>query len=386
MCSIPAMASKSILRDFFSDLPDPRVERTRKHKLNDIILMVLVGMITGCRSWDSIHFFVKMGPPPLRALFELPNGVPSADTLRRVISALDREMFGKMFIRWSSALCKSTEGKLVAIDGKTVRGARRDSDGFGSLHLINAWVQENSIAIGQYATDVKSNEITAIPELLKLLSLKGAIVSMDAMGCQKKIAEAVRERGADYLFGLKGNQPSLQKEVLESFDDATCQALTTSEDAFHESADKGHGRRELRRTWVLRDVDWLKKSDDWMDLKTLVLVESTRTLKGVTTTERRAYISSLNASAERMAELTRAHWSVENNLHWVLDVTFGEDHTRVSKRNGAENLALIRKMALNMLKRAAVPDVSTSIVMRQRLAQFRPDYLGDVLAAGITQD
>ena len=274
----------------------------------------------------------------------------------------------------------------MAIDGKTVRGAARDGDGCGSLHLVNAWVQENSIALGQYATDVKSNEITAIPELLKLLSLKGAIVSMDAMGCQTKIAQAVRERGANYLFGLKGNQPSLQKEVLESFDDDTCRDLMASDDAFHESADKGQVRRELRRTWVLRDVDWLKKSDNWVDLKTLVLVESTRTLNGATTTERRAYISSLDASAERMAELTRARWSVQNSLHWVLDVTFGEDHTRVSKRNGAENLALIRKMALNLLKQAVVPEVATSIAMRQRLAQFRPEYLGEVLAAGITQD
>ncbi|MDP7179462.1 MAG: ISAs1 family transposase [Verrucomicrobiota bacterium] len=380
------MASKSILRDFFSDVPDPRVERTRKHQLNDVILIVLIGMITGCRSWSDMHWFVEMGPPEIREMLELPNGVPSKDTLRRVISALNPGAFRDGFIGWAQSLCKSTKGKLVAIDGKTVRGARRDGDGFGALHLVNAWVKENAITLGQYATDVKSNEITAIPELLKLLSLEGAIVSMDAMGCQKEIAKEVRAQGADYLFGLKKNQPSLHKEVLGAFGKETCRALELTPGGFHESNDKGHGRIEKRRTWVLHDVEWLTMSDSWKDLKSLVLVESQRTLKGETTTELRAYISSLVAPAKRMNELVRGHWEVENNLHWVLDVTFGEDHTRVSKRNGAENLALIRKMALNMIKHTPVNGRSSSLVMRQRLASRRPNYLRQVLSAGITED
>ena len=301
-------------------------------------------MLTGCRSWGEMSFFVKMGPPEIRDLFELPNGVPSKDTLRRVISALEPTTFRNAFIEWANYLCQSTKGKLVAIDGKTVRGASRNNDGLGALHLINAWVMENAITLGQYATDVKSNEITAIPELLKLLSLDGAIVSIDAMGCQKTIAKEVRAQGADYLFGLKKNQPSLHNEVLTAFSDATCRAIEQMPGGFHETSDKGHGRLETRRTWVLQDVEWLTMSDAWQDLKSLVLVESERTLKGETSVERRVYISSLNAPAARMNELVRGHWEVENKLHWVLDVTFGEAHTRVSKRNGAENLALIRKM------------------------------------------
>ena len=319
-------------------------------------------------------------------MLELPNGVPKKDTLRRVISALDPVAFRDGFIGWAQRLCKSTKGKLVAIDGKTVRGARRDGDGSGALHLVNAWVKENAITLGQYATDVKSNEITAIPELLKLLSLEGAIVSMDAMGSQRGIAKEVRVQGADYLFGLKKNQPSLHKEVLGAFSKETCQALELTPDGFHESNDKGHGRIEKRRTWVLHDVEWLTTSGSWKDLKSLVLVESQRTLKGETTIELRAYISSLVAPAKRMNELVRGHWEVENNLHWVLDVTSGEDHTRVSKRNGAENLALLRKMALNMIKHSPLDGVPTSLAARQRLAHCRPDYLCRVLAAGITQD
>ena len=295
------MASKSILRDLFSDVPDPRVERTRKHQLSDIILIVLVGMITGCRSWGDMRQFAEMGPPEIRELFDLPNAVPSKDTLRHVISALDPAAFRNAFIEWANAMCGSTKGKLIAIDGKTVRGALRESDGLGSLHLINAWVKENALTLGQYATDVKSNEITAIPDLLKLLSLEGTIVSMDAMGCQKAIAKEVRAQGADYLFGLKKNQPSLHKEVIEAFDAETCGALKKDSERYHEAGDKGHGRSETRRTWVLQDVEWLTMSDDWKDLKSLVLVESERTRKGETTVERRAYISSLFAPADRMS-------------------------------------------------------------------------------------
>jgi predicted transposase YbfD/YdcC len=380
------MPSKSILRDFFSSLPDPRVQRTRKHKLTDVLVIVLMGIIGGCRSWDSIHVFVRWGPPELRALLDLPHGVPCADTLRRVMSALDPAAFRNAFIAWANALCESTEGKLVAIDGKTVRGAFRENDGYGSLHLVNAWVKENAMTLGQYATDIKSNEITAIPELLKLLNLKGAIVTTDAMGCQKDIARAIGERGAHYLFGLKGNQPSLHQEVLACFDDATCRVLAASKEGFHECAEKAHGRSEVRRTWVLRDVDWLKQSDRWPNLKTLVLVEAERTRKGVTSRERRTYISSLDAPAQRMGDLARGHWHVENRLHWVLDVTFGEDHVRVAKKNGAENLALVRKIALNMLKRAPLPPQITSIVMRQRLTNWRADYLLTVLRSGFVEN
>ncbi len=375
----------------FDALPDPRVERTRRHKLSDIILIMLVAAICGCRGWEAAYWFIEDGPPERRALFELPNGVPSPDTLRRVMRALDPVAFRDVFIAWARSLCGSTKGKLVAVDGKTVRGAFADGSA-GSLHLINAWVKENSMVLGQYATDVKSNEITAIPALLQLLDIKGATVSIDAMGCQKNIAQTIRDKGADYIFGLKGNHPTLHAEVLEAFDDETCAKLakpsksTEPSKTFHAEADKGHGRIEYRKVWVQHDVDWLYQSDQWPDLKSIVLIESERTLKGRTSTDRRAYISSVDASAEHMLGLIRGHWHVENKLHWVLDVTFGEDRARAAKKNGAENLALVRKLALNLLHNAPTLPKRTSIVAKKNKANMSTDYLRAILSSGITQD
>jgi predicted transposase YbfD/YdcC len=366
----------------FEQLPDPRVERTWRHKLVDILMIVLIGTIWGCKGWDEMYEEAEAAEDELRQFLELPHGIPSADTLRRVMSALSPARFRDVFIAWSRALCESTEGKLIAIDGKTVRGAFRGESGEGALHLVNAWVCENQMVLGQYATDVKSNEITAVPELLRLLDLRGAVVSLDAMGCQKEIAKQIVEQGADYIFGLKGNQPTLHQEVLSAFDEATCSRLREEPSSFHESADKGHGRLEVRRLWVLRDTEWLTRSEKWTKLSSLVLVESERTVRGETSRERRAYISSLDASAERFQSLVRGHWQVENKLHWVLDVTFGEDRARIAKKNGAENLALVRKLALNLLRRAPEGKRPMSIVRRKRRALRSFEYLAAVLRAG----
>jgi predicted transposase YbfD/YdcC len=378
--------ARPIWLTYFDDLPEPRVQRTRRHTLSDIVLMVLIGAMVDCPGWDAIHRFIRFGSPELQALFEFRRGVPSADTLRRVMRALDPAAFRNAFIGWAQSMCVSTEGKLVAIDGKTVRGAKGSTDDNHALHLVNAWVSENAMTLGQLATSTKSNEITAIPQLLKLLDLRGAVVTIDAMGCQKEIAEVVREKGADYLFGLKGNHPTLQAEVRCAFDEQTCTELAQSSETFHEAADKGHGRNELRRTWVLRDLTWLSRAGDWRDLKTLVLVEAHRTRKDVTSVERRVYISSLDASAERMSALVRGHWNIENRLHWILDVTFGEDRARVRDRNAAENLSLFRKAALNLLQRAPfeeAPDLG--IAARKRLATYRPSYLMHALSAGLPE-
>jgi predicted transposase YbfD/YdcC len=374
--------ARPIWLTYFDALPDPRVQRTRRHKLSDILLIVLIGAICDCRGWDEMHEFIEDGPVELRSLLELPHGVPCADTIRRVISALDPVAFRDAFMAWARDLCKSTDGKLISIDGKSVRGAGVNEAGAGALHLINAWVNENAMVLGQYATDVKSNEITAIPELLKLLDIRGAIVSIDAMGCQKNIAKIIQERGADYVFGLKGNHPTLQREVLASFDAATCDRLAQSTKTFHAAADKGHGRNEYRSVWVLNDGNWLSHSDEWPGLKAVVLVQSERTKRGHTTIERRAYISSLEAPAERMFELVRGHWHVENKLHWVLDVTFGEDRTKIAKKNGAENLALVRKIALNLLRAAPARGKRASVVGKKKMAVWRFDYLLAVLSSG----
>lgn len=367
----------------FSTLSDPRVERTRRHKLVDIVTLVLLGVLGGCKAWDELHDYAADWEDELRTILELPNGIPSADTLRRVLGALDREAFRNAFIVWARRLCTKLSGEQVAIDGKTVRGAL--SEGLGSLHLVNAWATESGLVLGQLATDAKSNEITAIPELIKQLDLRGTVVSTDAMGCQKAIAKEIREAKADYLFGLKGNQPTLHEEVLTAFDETTCAKLRSSAEGFHESCDKGHGRLETRRVYVQHEVAWLTRSEAWMDLKTLVLVESERTLKGETSIERRAYISSADGGAERFANLVRNHWHVENKLHWRLDMAFGEDHVRIGKKNGAENMALLRKIALNMLSRVKHKK-DASLVRKMRLASRSFPFLLRVLAAGIDAD
>jgi predicted transposase YbfD/YdcC len=336
----------------FSTLPRPRVQRTRRHRLTDIVLLVLIGTICGCEGWDGIVWYAQEWEAELRTILELPGGIPSADTLRRVMGALDPRAFGKLFIAWTQAMCETTAGKLVAIDGKTVRGSFRGETGEGALHLVNAWVSENQMVLGQYATDVKSNELTAIPELLALLDLQGATVSIDAMGCQKGIAKQIVEKGADYIFGLKSNQPTLHKEVLDAFDAATCAALRRDGGSYCETVDKGHGRNEVRRVYVQREVGWLTRSDRWPKLSSLILVESERTRRGETSVERRAYISSLSVRADVLAARVRGHWHVENRLHWVLDVVFGEDRSRISRKNGAENLGIVRKIAMNLLRNA----------------------------------
>lgn len=375
------------LRELFAELPDPRVQRTRRHRLTDILLLVLMGTILGCEGWDGIVLWAEEWEPELRTILTLPSGIPSADTIRRVMSALDAREFGKVFISWTQALCESMAGKLVSIDGKTVRGSFEGASGEGALHLVNAWVSENAMVLGQYATDVKSNEITAIPELLKLLDLRGSTVSIDAMGCQKGIAKQIVEKDADYIFGLKGNQPTLHEEVKTSFDAATCTALRKEPENYCETADKGHGRNELRRVYVQRDVSWLMHSENWPKLSALILVESERTRRGQTSVERRAYISSSRASAHVLAEQVRGHWHVENRLHWTLDVVYGEDRARISRKNGAENMSIVRKIAMNLLRSAPTRDGKPkSAPMKRIRANARFANLLQVLSAGGTKD
>jgi predicted transposase YbfD/YdcC len=370
------------LLTFFDELPDHRVARTRKHNLVDIVLLVLIATILGVQGWDDIHVFGVSRLEQLRTVLVLHNGVPSADTLRRVIGGLDSAAFREAFVRWTQQLCESTAGKLVAVDGKTVRGAARVGE--PNLHVVNAWLANNKLVLGQLATDAKSNEITAIPELLALLDVRGAVVSIDAMGCQKSIAKCVREQGADWLFGLKGNQPKLHQEVIEAFDVETCERLQHEAANYAEQVDKGHGRLEIRRVWVLRDVGWLAQSEQWTDLRCAVLVESERTSAKGTSKERRAYISSLEAGAEQMAGLVRGHWQIENNLHWVLDVTFREDHSRISRRHGAENLSLIRKTAMNLLHNAPAPHKHAVSLPKKRLwANSQFGYVVQILRSGL---
>ena len=311
-----------VILEFLEQIPEPRVERTRRHRLTDILVITLCAVIRGQRGWDGIAEFGEAREAELREFLELPHGIPCADTFRRVMSALDAKAVSACLTAWARQLHAGTDGGQIAIDGKTVRGSFSSAEnGEGRLHVVNAWATETKLVLGQFATDVKSNEITAIPELLKLLDLRKGVVSIDAMGCQKNIAKTICEKGAYYLFGLKGNQPTLHEEVCGAFDEQTCNKLRENPHDFHESADKGHGRMEVRRTWVIRDVAWLTASEAWPGLKSLVLVESERHLKDRSSRERRAYISSHEGSAERLGTMVRQHWGIENQLHWTLDVS-----------------------------------------------------------------
>lgn len=375
--------SRPDLRELFDGIVDPRVQRTRRHRLTDVLMLVLIGTVCGCQGWDEIEQYGDEWEAELREVLALPGGIPSADTLRRVMAAVDPAALGRALIAWTEALCETLSGKQVAIDGKSVRGTLEAASGEGALHRVNAWVCENQMVLGQYATDVKSNEITAIPELLELLSLRGATVTMDAMGCQRGIAKALVDKGADYIFGLKGNQPTLHREVLESFDAETCAALARDAASYAVTVDKGHGRNEVRRVWVQRDVSWLAQTKDWKGLSSLVLVEAERTRRGVTSCERRAYISSLAVSAEEMGAKVRGHWHVENRLHWVLDVSFGEDRARIGRKHGAENMSAMRKIAMNLLQRSPGRDgKAMSKPMKQRRTNWRFSHLLTVLSSG----
>jgi predicted transposase YbfD/YdcC len=342
---------------------------------------VLLGTVAGCQGWDDIRDFCAEREAELRAVLGLPSGIPSADTLRRVMGAMDPRTLAHVLTTWTDALCQTLAGKQVAIDGKTIRGTMEAANGESAIHVVNAWVCEHQMVLGQYATDVKSNEITAIPKLIELLSLRGSTVTIDAMGCQKGIAKAIVDKGADYIFGLKSNQPSLHKEVLCAFDEAACTRLARDPANHVVTVDKGHGRNEVRRVWVERDVSWLAQSEAWPKLRSLILVESERTRRGVTSVERRAYISSSDEPASELTAKVRGHWHVENKLHWVLDVTFGEDHARISRRSGAESMSAMRKIAMNLLGRAPAPNEGAELSKRRkgRIASWRFTYLLSVL-------
>lgn len=373
--------ARTDLRTLFDEIPDPRVQRTRRHRLTDVLVLVLLGTVVGCPGWDAIERFAHERERELREVLALPGGIPSADTLRRVMGAVAPTSLAHALTSWTDALCETLGGKQIAIDGKSIRGALDTATGEGALHVVNAWVCEHQMVLGQYATDVKSNEITAIPKLLELLSLRGSTVTIDAMGCQRGIAKAIVDKGADYIFGLKANQPSLHEEVLGAFDDEARARLAQDPHSYVETADKGHGRNEVRRVWVERDVSWLGRSEAWPKLRSLILVESERTRRGVTSCERRAYISSCEAPADELAAKVRGHWHVENKLHWVLDVTFGEDHARISRKHGAESMSVMRKLAMNLLTRApaAIEGKPESKKQKSMSASWRFSYLLSVL-------
>jgi hypothetical protein len=331
--------------DYFEGLEDPRINRQKLHPMNEILLLALCGIICGCDGWIDIEAFGKAKQDFLRKYLPYENGIPSDDTLRRFFRALDPAQFQERFMEWAKQLGKLTN-KIIAVDGKTSRGSADGAE--QALHLVSAFASELGVVIGQQATAEKSNEITAIPELLKWLDITGAIVTIDAMGCQKNIAATIRDKQADYVLALKGNQGTLQNDVMTYF--------TESRDypAEHQCIDitKGHGRIEERECYVINDIQWLKEQHPgWRDLTSIIKIKSTRIINDSRSVEERYYISSCNFSAQQALHAIRLHWGVENQLHYVLDVSFNEDACQIRKGNSPQNMAILRHITINMIKR-----------------------------------
>jgi predicted transposase YbfD/YdcC len=375
---VMSLAQTSVVRHF-GGLNDPRREKRRLHNLCDMIAISLCAVICGAESWEDVAEYGRQKEPWLKTFLRLPHGIPSHDTFNRLFRRLKATAFQACFSRWMQGLVAATEGRIVAIDGKTLRHSFDRASSTSALHLISAWAVENGVSLGQRAVDGKSNEITAVPELLKLLELEGAIVTYDAMGCQKEIAQAIRDQGADYVLAVKDNQPRLAEDVVASFVEAfegergeTYQLLTTN--------DKGHGRTERREYVVVRDLSKIRDRDLWPDLHSLAMVCSERTIDGKTTTEARYYISSCSDSVRQIAGAIRGHWEIENSLHWSLDVTFGEDAHCLRKDHGPENMATFRRAALSLVKQERVEKGS---LRRKRLrAGWNNAYLEKLLKCG----
>lgn len=369
----------SAIKDHFSGMTDPRDENKR-HQLIDIIFITICAVLCNADKWEDVEDFGHAKLSWLRRYLELPHGIPSHDTFNRVFAALNPEELNAQFVRWVQSVHPHTEGEIVSIDGKTVRHSYDTATNTPSIHMVSAWANTAGITLGQIKVNEKSNEITAIPELLEVLDLEGSVVTIDAMGTQKKIAETIVGKNADYMLALKGNQGTLQDDVALYFEGIDETNYETHHCDYAKHVDKDHGRIEIRECWSTDDIRWLSQKDDWNNLHSISCIRSTRIIGDKETTENRLYISSLPANAERHNFSIRKHWGIENSLHWVLDMVFDEDRCRKRKNHSAENFAIVRHVALNMLK---TENKSKLSIRRKRLmAGWDSDYLAKIIFKG----
>jgi predicted transposase YbfD/YdcC len=369
---------------YFANVEDPRREHsTTLHSLEAILIITILGTICGAHNWVEIEQWGQAQQAWLSEFLDLPNGIPSHDTFGRVFALLDPESLHQAFLAWMSALAQLGQ-EIIALDGKTIRRSLDRADGKGPIHVVSAWASRNALVLAQFKVDAKSNEITALPELLALLNLEGSVVTIDAMGCQVEIARQIIDQGGDYVLSLKENQPSLYADCAELFawlkgPHPLAEEIVLGSD---EQVDGGHGRVETRQVWCTSALDGVVSCERWPGLTSLVMVESTRYIDGVDEVEQRYYISSLpgatDADAKRLNGVIRTHWEIENRVHWVLDVAMAEDTNRTRKGESAQNLALIRKLALNLLRRET--SVKTGFAAKQKRAGWDRSYLLKILA------
>jgi predicted transposase YbfD/YdcC len=357
---------------------DPRREHQKFHSLYEILVIAICGVLSGAEHWTELEDYGAAKQEWLATFLELKHGIPSHDTFRRVFILLDALELKSMFVDWISATVSLSKGTLVNIDGKNLRGSKAPRKGKKALNVVSAWVSEQSVVLGQIKCEEKSNEITAIPALLKILDLEGCVVTIDAMGCQTDIVQEIAEQEADYVIALKGNQGTLHQEVKQYFDWA---AHHNFQDIAYETCrtlEKDHGRIEERRCWVTQDIAWLEQKEEWKNLKSVIMVEAVREVLGQEkTAERRYFISSLGANAEQALRAVRGHWAVENELHWCLDIGFREDDCQIREAQSAENFAAIRHIGLNLLKQEK--SCRRGIKSKRKKAGWDESYLLKVL-------
>ncbi len=368
----------------FADLPDPRVQRTQRHSLLDILVIALCALICGADDFVAVSRFGQAKEAWLkeRLGLELPSGIPSHDTFGRVFACLDPDAFGRCFLAWTQQMHTQTQGRTIALDGKMLRHSFDTASGKGAIHMVSAWACESRLVLGQVKVEAKSNEITALPLLLAMFDLSGAIVTTDAMGCQKAIARQITEQGGDYVLALKDNHPLLHDEVRRLFAWGEAEGAVDLACSFHQSQDYDHGRQETRRCFVTEQIHWLDETDEpsaWTGLRSVAKVQSQRTVAGKTTTESRYFLSSLPADAKKVLSVVREHWGIENSLHWVLDMAFAEDCSRVRRDHSPQNLATLRHLALNLLRQEKTD--KNGVKNRRLRAGWDNDYLVKVITS-----
>jgi predicted transposase YbfD/YdcC len=346
--------------------------------LSGIVVITITAVLCGAEGFEVIEEFGNAKYEWFKTFLELPHGIPSHDTFERFFAALDPKEFRKAFLSWVTEVAQICEGQVIGIDGKTLRRSHDKSNNKSAIHMVSAWGSENRLVLGQVKTDEKSNEITAIPELLKVLELKGCIVTIDAMGCQKEIAAQIVDKVGDYIFGLKGNQGNLHKDVQLFFEDAKERDFKDIQYNYYETTDGEHGRIEVRRYWIVSDIDWLDGRELWKKLQVIGMVESERHIHNQVSRETRYYISSIEPDIRRFAGGVRGHWGVENSLHWTLDVTFREDESRIRKGHAPENMAVVRHICLNLLREEKTSQ--KSIRIKRLKSGWDNNYLLKVLS------
>jgi predicted transposase YbfD/YdcC len=367
-----------LIVEHFAELVDSR-RYNRRHKLLDIVVIAICAVICGADSWEDIELFGKSKEGWLRGLLELPHGIPAHDTYRRVFAVLDTEQFQNCFMEWVRAVDTLTAGQVIAADGKILRRSHDRSEGKKALQMVSAWASANGVVLGQRKVDSESNEITAVPELLDRLEIAGCIVTLDAIHCQTETVKAIIDKQADYVLPVKENQPWLHETLQGLFDDPGEMRQVACDHA--KVVTKGHGRIEIRECWSTSDPEYLRyiaTLAEWQGLQSIAMVQAERRLDAKTTVKRRYFISSLKSDATRLLHAVRTHWEIENKVHWVLDVAFGEDDCRIRKGNGAENFAVLRHIALNLLRREKTGQCS--LKAKRKKAAWDSDYLFKVLA------